>query len=462
MKKLAIFLAVFLVSSFAWAQQNSAPQKFALVIGNGNYTSFGSLPNAVNDANDMTTALQGLGFNVDKVLDGNRVQMIEAITRFKNRLSVSKNSYGFFFYAGHGVQFNGMNYLIPAKAEIPSANYLADTSISVQTMLAELNDAGNELNIVVLDACRDFPAAWSRTSNRGLTVVGNQPADSIIVFATSAGSTAADGTGRNGLFTSHLLNNLKTPGLEVSEVFRRTGSDVARASSRQQIPAIYNQFFETAYLGTKPTAAVAVQPTPAPAPAVQPAPQSTPTPAVQPAPQPTPAPAVQPAPQPASTQTYKIGDRGPAGGIIFYDKGNNNGGWRYLEAAPVDLNGPWSLNSGNVGGTRTEIGSGKQNTELIIAALNQKGESGGAAQLCRAYTLNGYSDWFLPSKDELNLMYKNLKQKGLGGLSINKYWSSSQGSSSSDAWVQIFGDGRQFNGAQTKNYTHAVRAVRAF
>jgi hypothetical protein len=80
-------------------------------------------------------------------------------------------------------------------------------------------------------------------------VVGNQPADSIVVYATSAGTTAADGTGRNGLFTTHLLNNLKTPGLEISEVFRRTGADVSRASGRKQIPAVYNQFFGTAYLG---------------------------------------------------------------------------------------------------------------------------------------------------------------------------------------------------------------------
>jgi len=259
MKKLFVVLFIF-VAVGVFAQQ-----KYALVIGNGNYTNFGSLPNALNDANDMTTALQGLGFTVDKVLDGDRTQMEGAINRLKNRLSISKNSYGFFFYAGHGLQFNGVNYLIPAKAEIPGANYLGDRAVSVQTMLAELNDAGNELNIVVLDACRDFPAAWSRSTNRGLSVVANQPADSIIVYATSAGSTAADGTGRNGLFTSQLLKNLKTPGLEVSEVFRLTGSDVARASNRTQIPAIYNQFFETAYLGTKPT------PTPAPAPAPTPA-----------------------------------------------------------------------------------------------------------------------------------------------------------------------------------------------
>jgi uncharacterized caspase-like protein len=255
MKKLFVVLFLCAAATGLFAQQ-----KYALVIGNANYTHFGSLPNAANDANDVAAALQGLGFSVDKVLDGSRVQMAEAIARLKNRLSVSKDSYGFFFYAGHGVQFNGVNYLIPAKADIPSANYLGDTSISVQTMLAELNDAGNGLNVVVLDACRDFPAAWSRSANRGLAVVAGQPADSIIVYATSAGSTASDGSGRNGLFTSHLLNNLKQPGLEVTELFRRTGADVARASGRAQIPAVYSQFFDTAYLGQRPAANTPVQP----------------------------------------------------------------------------------------------------------------------------------------------------------------------------------------------------------
>jgi len=105
---------------------------------------------------------------------------------------------------------------------------------------------------VVLDACRDNPFGWARSGSRGLTVVDRQPGESIIVYATSAGQTASDGTGRNGLFTSQLLKNLKTPGLEVKEVFNRTGADVSAASNRRQVPAVYNQFFGTAYLGERP------------------------------------------------------------------------------------------------------------------------------------------------------------------------------------------------------------------
>jgi len=260
MKKILCVVLFILLTASIFGQQ-----KFALVIGNGNYTNTTKLNNPVNDANDMANALQGLGFTVDKLLNGTQDQMVNAIMRLKNRLSVSKNSYGFLFYAGHGVQSNGENYLIPVDANIPSENFLRNRTVSVQEMLDEINEAGNDFNVVVLDACRDNPFSWRRSGTRGLTVVGQQPADSIIVYATSAGTTASDGTGRNGLFTSHLLNNLKIPGLEVTELFRRTNADVARASNNQQRPAVYNQFYGTAYLGTSqpvntPPPAITTQP----------------------------------------------------------------------------------------------------------------------------------------------------------------------------------------------------------
>ena len=194
------FVALFfLAAAFSFAQQNvSAPQKFALVIGNGAYRNITRLNNPVNDANDMASALSGLGFTVDKVLNGSLDEMEAAVMRLKTKLSVSKNSYGFLFYAGHGVQSNGENFLIPVDANIQSENFLRQRAVSVQAMLDELNDAENELNVVVLDACRDNPFSWRRSGSRGLSLVANQPADSIIVYATAAGSTAADGTGRNG------------------------------------------------------------------------------------------------------------------------------------------------------------------------------------------------------------------------------------------------------------------------
>ena len=257
MRRFSFALSVLILLPAALvAQQNEAgapaPAKFALVIGNANYSGLTPLANPVNDANGIAAVLEYLGFTVDKILNGNQEQMENAITRLKNRLSGAENAYGFFFYAGHGVQSGGENFLIPVDANIPGENYLRNRAVSVQTVLDDLNDARNGLNVVVLDACRDNPFGWSRSGSRGLSVVSRQPADSIIVYATSAGARASDGDGRNGLFTSQLINNLATPGLEVKEVFNRTGAEVARASNNEQVPAIYSQFFGTAFLGDVP------------------------------------------------------------------------------------------------------------------------------------------------------------------------------------------------------------------
>ncbi|MDR1626101.1 MAG: caspase family protein, partial [Spirochaetia bacterium] len=408
------------------------------------------LNNSVNDANDMKTALEGLGFSVDRLVNAGRVQMEEAVERFKNRLKASKNAYGFLFYAGHGVQSGGENYLIPVDADIRSEAYLRDRAVSVQAVLDELNAAGNALNIVVLDACRDNPFAWGRGGGRGLQVVSNQPADSIIVYATSPGSAAADasmdGTGRTGLFTGHLLKHIKNPGLEVNEVFRLTGGDVAQASGGKQRPGVYNQFYGVAYLGAKPAAQT---------PAARPAGGSTIT--VQPATTVPPAPA-----QPQSTaKVYKIGDIGPAGGWVFHDKGSYSDGWRYLEAAPRDAGkAGWGLRGKDLAGTGTAVGTGKRNTQLILEALRQSGETGKAAQLCAAFEAAGFKGWFLPSRDELVLMYKNLKARDLGNLSY-MYWSSSQRGSNS-AWFQYVADDPGFSGPFIKSDRIPVRAVRAF
>ena len=245
-----LVLAIMLLPAFLFAQQNSGAQKkFALVIGNGAYKDLTKLNNPVNDADDVAAALQNIGFTVEKLLNSSQEQIDSAVIRLKNRLSAEEDSYGFFFYAGHGVQSGGDNYLIPVDANIPSENAMRSRAVSVQMVLDELNDARNSLNVVVLDACRDNPFSWSRSGTRGLAVVSRQPADSIIVYATSAGQRASDGDGRNGLFTSRLMNNLTTPGLEVMDVFRRTGMEVASASKNQQIPAIYSQVFKQVYLG---------------------------------------------------------------------------------------------------------------------------------------------------------------------------------------------------------------------
>jgi hypothetical protein len=188
------------------------------------------------------------------------------------------------------------------------------------------------------------------------------------------------------------------------------------------------------------------------------------------------APAVASVPVPAAEEpakVYKIGDTGPAGGIVFYDKGVFTNGWRYMEAAPNDI-GPtqWGAYGTEAGGTNTATGTGRANTQRIVPVLNRTGDDG-AALLCSSLNIDGYTGWFLPSKDELNLLYVNLKVKGLGGFDSVRYWSSSEGRSawaspSYNAWTQNFSDGSQdinsgnIGGYGDKNRTYSVRAVRQF
>jgi len=178
---------------------------------------------------------------------------------------------------------------------------------------------------------------------------------------------------------------------------------------------------------------------------------------------PTPAPVIEQAPTapvpqaPAAppTPVYKIGDTGPAGGLIFYDKGNSSGGWRYLEAAPADIGEVvWQSSYTDVTGTKEGIGSGKENTQLAIRDLCRP------AMICDQYSYGEYDDWFLPSMDELNLMYINLKMiRNTGNFSDGWYWSSTQMYHHS-AYSQYFIDGRQEWGSKLK--PASVRAIRAF
>lgn len=161
----------------------------------------------------------------------------------------------------------------------------------------------------------------------------------------------------------------------------------------------------------------------------------------------------------ASKGLLKAGDTGPAGGLIFYDKGGVSDGWRYLEATPKDLSAGTQWYNGNYTRIRTStaLGTGKANTDAIAAAQS---EGIYAASLCKNLTLNGFSDWFLPSKDELNLMYLNLKKTGLHEFGDYWYWSSSQISDRS-VWIQGFSYGINQE-MDAKDITEAVRAVRAF
>jgi uncharacterized repeat protein (TIGR02543 family) len=162
----------------------------------------------------------------------------------------------------------------------------------------------------------------------------------------------------------------------------------------------------------------------------------------------------------AKWMPYNVGDAGPAGGIVFYDKGSYSDGWRYLEAAPsdIDVSGDythvWGGYGTSVDGTGNDIGTGAANTQAIVA---EYGDSDYAAKLCDDLDYGGYDDWFLPSQGELNEMYKH--REDIGGFASAYYWSSSE-SDAPSAWVQGFLNDLQ--GASSKHNEFRVRAARAF
>ena len=201
-KLITVLLAVLSLTPPVFGQS----ARYALVVGNGNYIELSKLKNPTNDAHDIGEALKSLGFQVDSLADADLATMEDAVVRLGNRLSTSKDSIGFFFYAGHGVQSNGINYLIPTDAHIPVEVFLRSKALSAQEVLDVLAEAHNSLNVVVLDACRDNPFSWARSGTRGLSVVDRQPPGSIVVFATSAGSVAQGRVPGGGRFV-HVQNS---------------------------------------------------------------------------------------------------------------------------------------------------------------------------------------------------------------------------------------------------------------
>jgi len=192
-------------------------QRIALVIGNSSYSS-DPLKNPVNDATDMAAALQKLGFKVNLKKNANLETMEEAIEDFGNRLK--KGGVGLFYYAGHGVQVNGINYLIPVGAKINKESDIRYKAVDAGRILDEMANANNGLNIVLFDACRDNPFGKSfRSASRGLAIVSNAPTGTFISYSTSPGQVARDGEGRNSPYTKALLQHMQEPGVPIGDVF---------------------------------------------------------------------------------------------------------------------------------------------------------------------------------------------------------------------------------------------------
>ena len=212
----------------------------ALVVGNGQYTE-NRLRNAENDALAIAQELQRSGFEVTIYTNANQRDLKKAIRTFGQELK-EHGGVGLFYYAGHGLQAEGRNYLVPVAADIRKEQDIEFECVDLGRILVEMEYAQNALNIVILDACRDNPYrdafrnGTGRNSHNGLAAIGSAPYNSFIAFSTAPGAVAQDGSGENGLYTEQLLLSLRQKGLKLEDVFKQVRSQVRRASNGQQIP----------------------------------------------------------------------------------------------------------------------------------------------------------------------------------------------------------------------------------
>ncbi len=215
-------------------------KRIALVIGNGTYRHTTSLPNPVNDANDVSATLKELGFEVISGTNQTKKQIEDLIRQFGTRLADTKGV-GLFFYAGHGISAGGVNYLVPVDADIQAEDEIEYASVSINFALGKMAAANNGFNMVLLDACRNNPFARKWRNYRDIGDKGglariDAPTGTLIAYATKPGDVAADGKGRNGLYTSALLKQMRVKNVEVGKMLQRVRADVISQSGGKQVP----------------------------------------------------------------------------------------------------------------------------------------------------------------------------------------------------------------------------------
>lgn len=218
-----------------------AADRVALVIGNSAYRNAPVLANPRNDATDIAASLRKLGFDVVQGLDQDRLGMESSIRTFVTRSRGAKVIA--FFYAGHGLQVDNINYLVPVDAKIENTTDLNFAAVSLDYVLRQM-DAEQRINLVFLDACRDNPLTKSmdrklatRSASVGTGLASTKGSiDTMIAFATQPDNVALDGEGRNSPFTTALLKHLQTPNIEISSVLRRVRTDVVAVTKEKQIP----------------------------------------------------------------------------------------------------------------------------------------------------------------------------------------------------------------------------------
>jgi hypothetical protein len=242
MRRLFLLAIIFWQGCF-FAASAEAAQRIALIFGNGDYQNAPRLPNPVNDATDVAAAFGRLGFSVQLIKNGTFDAMRRGLLSFAQQAPSAEIVVVYF--AGHGMEIRDENWLIPVDAELRMDFSAGQEAISLGSIIPIASKA-QKLGLVILDACRDNPFSKQiqmsqpgrALPTRGLVQI-EPPNSVLVVFAAKHGTTAADGAGRNSPFTTALLQNLETPGLEINYLFRNVHDEVYRATEQRQEPYVY-------------------------------------------------------------------------------------------------------------------------------------------------------------------------------------------------------------------------------
>lgn len=237
-----LFGILTLLTSFGFSQ-NPKVSRVALVIGVQSYTSVAPLKNSLNDARDLSAALKKKGFLVIESYDPkSKKDMQNAVRKYYELIQTNPSIEGLFYYSGHAMQVDGVNYLMPANSSPALKADLDDQCLRMDYLLDVFAQAGNALNIIIMDACRNNPfRGFSRSADQGLSQI-YPPKGSYLVYATSPGSVASDGEGRNGLFTSKLLKYMQEPDLNLEQMFKLVAREVQQDSDDRQLPWINSSY----------------------------------------------------------------------------------------------------------------------------------------------------------------------------------------------------------------------------
>ncbi|MGL1891844.1 MAG: SUMF1/EgtB/PvdO family nonheme iron enzyme [Spirochaetaceae bacterium] len=241
MKRIIFILSILIFTTSLLISEN----KYALVIGNSSYSS-APLKNPVNDANDLSTTLKSVGFNVTKVTNGSKRDIKEAVKSFKSKISSGDTA--LFYYSGHGIQVDGKNYIIPVGSDLVEESDVEYEAVEMDYILSTLEDSSSGKNIIIFDACRNNALQRSsKSATKGLVMTKREVSESIIIYATAPGKVAYDGNGRNSPFVKSLMNNIKFSNVGIASLMMKVIKDVKNETEGKQTPWVLSSLTEDFY-----------------------------------------------------------------------------------------------------------------------------------------------------------------------------------------------------------------------